>query len=246
MDEGPSVSGISRGHQRRLYDQRRQAWAQANNLKLVVLDYRGFDTDRLGRLRRSPQNDRDTIASALRAAGVKCEPSRARFDPKTYHEQVAAGCFICRLLEGDPELPAHHAVWRNNDSVVFLSRFPTVYGYLLVAPTAHKEQVTGDFTLYEYLALQRIVHATAEAVRAALRPERVYVLSLGSQQANSHVHWHIVPCPPGTPLEEQQLAMLDAERRGVLRLTEDEAATLASLIRTHLPRPMRRQDGDGP
>jgi len=39
MDEGPSVSGVSRGHQRRLYDARRMHWAEANGLRFVVLDY---------------------------------------------------------------------------------------------------------------------------------------------------------------------------------------------------------------
>lgn len=52
MDEGPTLSGVSRGDQRRLYDQRRQGWADANGLRLLILDYRGFETDERGRLRR--------------------------------------------------------------------------------------------------------------------------------------------------------------------------------------------------
>lgn len=239
MDEGPTVSGISRGHQRRAYDQRRQSWAEANHLKLVILDYRGFDTDSLGRLLRSPQRDREIVSSALRAAGVASEPTHRPFDAEGYRREVVTGCFICRLLEGDPDLPTHHVIWQDDTAIAFLNRFPTVYGYVLVAPVAHHEQVTGDVTLYGYLALQRIVYAVAEAVRSALQPERVYVLSLGSQQMNAHVHWHIVPCPPGTPLVEQQLAMLDVAERGVLQLGDAEAHKLAELICSHLPRRMR-------
>ena len=235
MDEGPTVSGVSRGHQRRLYDQRRQSWANANNLRLVILDYRGFQHDKQGRLLRDPARDRQIVADALRAAGVLREPARAQFDLDAYMREVEKGCFICRLIEGDPSLPLHHIVWRSQKAIVFLNRLPTVFGSMLVAPLAHREQVTGDFTLHQYLDLQRIVHAAAESLRKALNPERVYILSLGSQQANTHVHWHIVPCPPETPLEKQQLALLDAEKQGILELDHDEAEALATRLRGYLP-----------
>jgi diadenosine tetraphosphate (Ap4A) HIT family hydrolase len=88
--------------------------------------------------------------------------------------------------------------------------------------------------------LQRVVYAVAEAVRLALKPERVYVLSLGSQQANAHVHWHIVPCPPGTPFEAQQTALINFEKHGILELSQEEGAALAEQIRARLPAWMRR------
>jgi diadenosine tetraphosphate (Ap4A) HIT family hydrolase len=186
-------------------------------------------------LKRDPACDQRIVADALRAAGVIDEPSRHSFDSQAYLEQVAAGCFICRLVRGDPTLTPHHIVWRNNEAIAFLNRFPTVYGYTLVAPVAHREQVAGDFSLHHYLALQRAVHAIAEAVRLALSPERVYILSLGSQLANRHVHWHVVPCPPGLPLEKQQLALLDAEDQGVLSLSQEEGDALVAQLRAHLP-----------
>lgn len=240
MDEGMTISGVSRGMQRRLYDQRRRTWAEANGLRLVILDYRGFDTDEQGRLRRDRDRDFEIIAQALQAAGVIGEPAQMQFDPGAYDREVARGCFICRLVEGDPTLPAHHVVWRDEEAIIFLSRFPSVYGYLLVAPVAHREQVTGDFTLHQYLGLQRLIHAAAEAVRQALKPERVYIASLGSQQANAHVHWHVVPCPPGVPLEQQQLALLDVVKRGVLNLGEEEALALVDRLREYLPAWMKR------
>jgi diadenosine tetraphosphate (Ap4A) HIT family hydrolase len=156
-----------------------------------------------------------------------------------YLRQVAEGCFICRLVEGDPTLAPHTIIWRDDAALAFLNRFPTVFGYVLVAPVRHVEQAAGDFTLHEYLALQRVVHAVAEAVRKALKPERVYILSLGSQQANAHVHWHVVPCPPGVPFEQQQLALLDAQQRGVLNLSHEEGESLAARLRGHLPGWMR-------
>jgi hypothetical protein len=43
------------------------------------------------------------------------------------------------------------------------------------------------------------------------------LLSLGSQQANAHVHWHIAPLPPGVPLQRQQFHQLMLEN-GVIPL----------------------------
>ena len=59
--------------------------------------------------------------------------------------------------------------------------------------------------------------------------ERLYVLSLGSQQGNRHVHWHVVPLPPGVPYEEQQLAVLDTAR-GYLDVPDDVSARLAATL----------------
>jgi diadenosine tetraphosphate (Ap4A) HIT family hydrolase len=241
MDEGPSVSGMSRGHQRRLYDQRRRAWAEANGLRLVILDYRGFERDTQGRLRRNRARDRQIVAEALRAADVLTEPNRIAFDMERYLAEVRQGCFICKLVRGDPSLPAHHVIWRSAKAIAFLNRFPTVYGYTLVTPVAHHEQVTGDFSLQQYLELQRVIYAVAEAVRKALQPARVYILSLGSQQTNPHVHWHVVPCPPGLPFEEQQLALLSVQRQGVLEVSAEEGQALAARLRASLPRWMQEQ-----
>jgi diadenosine tetraphosphate (Ap4A) HIT family hydrolase len=241
MDEGQSISGISRGHQRRLYDQRRRAWAEANSLRLVILDYRGFESDAQGRLQRNRERDRQIVAEALQAANVVSEPNRIVFNMERYLAEVRQGCFICKLVTGDPSLPAHHVVWRSDRAIAFLNRFPTVYGYTLVAPVAHREQVTGDFSLQQYLELQRVIHAVSEALQKVLKPERVYIASLGSQQANAHVHWHVVPCPPGVPFEEQQLALLDVQQQGVLEVSAEEGQALAAQLRAHLPRWMQER-----
>jgi diadenosine tetraphosphate (Ap4A) HIT family hydrolase len=181
------------------------------------------------------------VADALRAAGVLLEPGRKPLDMKDYLAEAAEGCFICRLVQGDPMPPAHHVVWRSEEAIAFLNRFPTTHGSTLVAPTEHYEQVSGDASLQQYLSLQRIVYAVAEAVRQALQPERVYILSLGSQRANAHVHWHIVPCPPGLAFEEQQLALLDTQARGVLVLAPNEAERLVKSLQAHLPGWMRER-----
>ena len=120
-------------------------------------------------------------------------------------------------------------MYEDERAVAFLNRYPSLYGYALVAPKDHREQVTGDFSLDEYLHLQAVVHRVAEAIRQVVPTERLYVLSLGSQQANRHVHWHLAPKPPGLPFEQQQLAALYSNI--VLDLTQAEQADLASRLR---------------
>ena len=69
----------------------------------------------------------------------------------------------------------------------------------------------------------------AEAVRQAVPTERTYILSLGSQQGNRHVHWHVAPLPPSVPFEEQQLEARSIEDC-YLDLTEEEMVSLAAKI----------------
>jgi diadenosine tetraphosphate (Ap4A) HIT family hydrolase len=143
-------------------------------------------------------------------------------------EATRGGCFLCEIANGRDDL--HHVVYEDELAVGFLNRFPTLYGYVLVAPREHRESVTGDFSEEEYLALQRVVYRVGQAVRRSVPTERLYVLSLGSQQANRHVHWHLAPLPPGVPFEEQQLAALSWER-GILDLSVEEMSGLAERIR---------------
>jgi diadenosine tetraphosphate (Ap4A) HIT family hydrolase len=155
---------------------------------------------------------------------------RRLVDIKAYiHRSQSGPCFVCELLAGNPDY-RHHIVYEDDAAIAFLNKYPTLYGYTLVAPRQHREHVTGDFTLGEYLQLQGVVYRVAEALRQVVPTERVYVLSLGSQQGNRHVHWHVAPLPPGVPYEEQQLAALHFDR-GVLDLPDAEMAALAARLR---------------
>lgn len=156
-------------------------------------------------------------------------PERRPFDLPSYLARATAGpCFICSMLAGDPRY-RHHVVYEDEWAIAFLNRYPTLWGYTLVCPKAHREQVTGDFTAEEYLRLQALVWRIGEAVRRVTGAERLYLMSLGSQQANSHVHWHVAPLPPGVPLERQQFAALDVTA-GVLTAGDEELAALAAAI----------------
>lgn len=157
---------------------------------------------------------------------------RQQLDIKAYLADIQSKpCFICGIISGDDR--AHHLIYRDEVAIAFLNKYPTLYGHTLVAPLQHREQVTGDFTPDEYLALQRVVYRVAEAVRRALPTERMYILSLGSQQGNRHVHWHIAPLPPGVPFEQQQLEALSISK-GYLQLSDAEMSELAERIKSNI------------
>lgn len=153
-------------------------------------------------------------------------------DADAYHHRAQTGpCFVCGIITRSPEFSAH-IVYEDDVAIAFLDKYPPLYGYVLVAPRDHRAQVTADFTIDDYLALQRRVYWIAEAVRQEVGAERVYLLSLGSNQGNAHVHWHIAPLPPGVPYREQQLAIYRLDRR--LKIPEGDRAALAQRLRQRI------------
>ncbi len=157
---------------------------------------------------------------------------RVPWDHEAYLQRVRAACFLCETLAGNPDY-RHHIAYRDEDALVLLSRMPWLLGHLLVAPVQHREHVITDFTLDEYQRLQRVVHAAGQALTEVVETERLYLLSLGSQQGNRHVHWHLAPLPPGVPYHEQQLAALDSDR-GYLAVPDPTMAELAGRIGARL------------
>ncbi len=137
-------------------------------------------------------------------------------------------CFVCRILAGKNERPQYF-VYEDDKTIAFLDTYPRAYGYTLVAPKEHREQVTGDFSIEEYLDLQQVVYRVTEAVREEVGAERMYIYTFGSNQGNSHVHWHVVPLPPGVPYEDQQGAWAGWSK-GVLKIPQEEMASLAACI----------------
>lgn len=161
------------------------------------------------------------------------EEKNERFclDLDAYHKQAQTGpCFVCQIVAENPEYPAH-IVYEDDIAIAFLDKYPHLCGWTLVAPREHREQVTGDFAVEEYLDLQRVVYRVAEAVRQEVGAERVYLLSFGSNQGISHVHWHVAPLPPGVPYGQQQPAVF---RKGVLKIPEEEKRSLAIRIRKRI------------
>ncbi len=99
-----------------------------------------------------------------------------------------------------------HGTWSSENIIheddrfiAFLDGYPRVYGYTLVAPKEHREQVTEDFTVEEYLELQRLVYRVTEAVRQELGAEWMYIFTFGSNQGTHTSTGTSFPCRPACP-----------------------------------------------
>jgi diadenosine tetraphosphate (Ap4A) HIT family hydrolase len=160
---------------------------------------------------------------------------RLFFDIASYERRTREGpCFICGLANGEPEYREPQTmIYEDADVLVFLNRYPTLLGYTLVCPRRHVERIIGDVTESEYLDLQRWIYRVGKALQEVVPTERLYVLSLGSQQGNRHVHWHLAPLPPEVAYAEQQLAALSMSR-GILAITRQEMESLAAEIRSRI------------
>ena len=153
------------------------------------------------------------------------------FDLAAHEERSRKGpCFVCAYLDGHPDYK-HLPVYADEHVVAFLSRYPTLLGYTIVAPRAHVVDVTGDRKLFRRVT--DVVHDVAEALKVTVPTERIYLMSLGSHQGNAHVHWHVAPLPPGVSYEQQQFHALMAEN-GIPEVTPEEQAALATRVRSAL------------
>ncbi len=151
-------------------------------------------------------------------------------DLGTYEARAQRGpCFVCAYLAGDPEY-RHEPVYEDEAHVAFLDRWPTVPGKVLVAPKEHIEHAVRDLDETAFTRLMLVVRKVSLAVEAVFAPERTYLLSLGSQQGNAHLHWHIAGLPPGVPYERQQFHALMTEN-GVLCPAPEQSADMARRLR---------------
>ncbi|MEU1307794.1 HIT family protein [Streptomyces cinnamoneus] len=169
--------------------------------------------------------------------------SRQHMDLEAYDERAQNGpCFVCAFLSGHPDY-RHEMVFEDQDHVAFLDRWPTLPGKLLVAPKRHVEHVVRDLDEGAYSRLMLFVREIALAAEAVLGPERTYLYSLGSQQGNSHLHWHVAGLPSGVPYQEQQFHALMSEN-GVLHPAPEDTAETAARIREAVAtqRPTRRRE----
>lgn len=63
--ERMTVSGVDRGEQRKIYDERRRQVLPENNIKLVEISYSDFDHDKNKRIIRNPKKDEEVIKIKL-------------------------------------------------------------------------------------------------------------------------------------------------------------------------------------
>ena len=164
------------------------------------------------------------------------DAERVPIDLAAYEQQIRTGhCFVCAVVQGNPSYDYEQVIFEDDAHIAFLDRYPTLHGKVLVAPKAHIEHVVRGLSREAFLDLLAVVHRVARAVEQVVVSERTYLASMGSQQGNAHVHWHIAPLPPGTPFERQQFHALMLEG-GVIPWSAAQAAALATDLRTVLER----------
>jgi ATP adenylyltransferase len=104
-------------------------------------------------------------------------------------------CFICRGLAGTDDR-GNYIVLRTTRSTVVLNRFPYNNGHLLIAPLAHKGQLS-ELAEDELLDLQLVLRRMISLLDKAMRPDGYNVgLNLGRVAGAGlpgHLHWHVVP-----------------------------------------------------
>ncbi len=162
------------------------------------------------------------------------DAERVPIDLATYEQRIRTGhCFVCGVVAGDPSYDYEQVIFEDDAHIAFLDRYPTLQGKVLVAPKAHVEHVVRELNREAFLGLLAVVHRVANAVEQVVAPERTYLASMGSQQGNAHVHWHIAPLPPGVPFQRQQFHALMLED-GVIPWSPTQAAELAAELRAVL------------
>ncbi len=104
-------------------------------------------------------------------------------------------CFLCQAAAAGVDLH-RQVIWRSEQTVTVLNRYPYNNGHLLVAPTRHlarPDQLDDELQL----ALSKSVTKMVGLLEKLLRPEGFNVgLNLGRAAGAGlpgHLHWHIVP-----------------------------------------------------
>jgi histidine triad (HIT) family protein len=129
---------------------------------------------------------------------------------------------FAKILRG--ELPCIK-VAENDQALAFMDLMPQADGHLLVVP---KEAVAEIFDLSDtaLVASARMAQKLAIAVRAALRPDGVFIGQFNGAAAGQtvpHVHFHVIPRWEGQPLKLHAREVADA----------DTLEALAKRIRAH-------------
>ncbi|HET9411017.1 MAG TPA: HIT domain-containing protein [Candidatus Dormibacteraeota bacterium] len=111
-------------------------------------------------------------------------------------QEPRPGCLFCRAIADPNDPDAELVVWRPEDAIVMLNKFPYNPGHVMVAPAAHKGDLA-DLDDAESLALTRALRRTIQVLRETLKPEGFNVGANVGRVAGAgipdHVHLHVVP-----------------------------------------------------
>jgi ATP adenylyltransferase len=102
------------------------------------------------------------------------------------------GCVFCDALSVSDDL----TLFKGNDTMVIMNKFPYINGHLLVAPVRHISAL-GQLSKYEMGELLATVERSVDVLKRAMHPDGFNVgLNLGKVAGagvEEHLHFHIVP-----------------------------------------------------
>jgi len=108
------------------------------------------------------------------------------------------GCFLCLAAgaESEAEMAERLVLWKTQDSVVLMNRFPYTNGHLLIAPKTHKAE-TEELSSGEKLDL---MEQTDQAIRLLKRAVSAQGFNVGINLGRcagaglpGHLHQDVVP-----------------------------------------------------
>lgn len=104
-------------------------------------------------------------------------------------------CFLCLAAESADNCE-RMVLWRTETTVVLMNLYPYTNGHLLVAPLAHKAELS-DLTHGELCDLQAQTVKAVELLKRAISPQGFNIgINLGrcaGAGVPGHLHQHIVP-----------------------------------------------------
>ena len=107
-----------------------------------------------------------------------------------------SGCFLCDYRDTPSEDAAHHVLWRTEDMMVVMNRFPYTNGHLLIAPLRHE----GELEALSEAELCNLMVHLRDAKRLLARAVNAQGFNIGinfglcaGAGLPDHVHAHLVP-----------------------------------------------------
>lgn len=139
------------------------------------------------------------------------------------------GCVMCRLANA-----AHAQNWiaESDHGAVVLDGYAATRGHLLVIAKEHAER-TSQLDWPVFCDLQRLVWEASQVVERELKPERVYVATLGAsrQLPMSFPHFHVHVVPVYETDERARPAHVFSWSSGVVHYEAEEAVQLSDCLR---------------
>lgn len=111
-------------------------------------------------------------------------------------EAPRPGCLFCRVIEDPTDEDAALVVWRPDQAIVLLNKYPYNPGHVMVAPHAHVGGLE-DLDDAQTADLMRALKHTITVLKALLKPEGFNIGANIGRVAGAgmpdHVHLHVVP-----------------------------------------------------